>query len=484
MESYYTTVLAVDFDEKATLTYKENFPGTDVVTSRVEDVVNGLRAGDADIIIGGPPCQSFSVAGKGLGEDDGRNGIPAFIDAVGRVLPRMFIMENVRGLVTKKHKPYFDTVIQALRYCGYQVDWKVLDAVNYGVPQFRKRVWVWGVRNDLHMMPVFPEATHAWPWAGGLERGVTVGWALGLAHTQVDGIWFPGSDGFYAIHKRRSSTRDAQRRDDPVSEPSPTLEKSMDSASVLTAVYGGGSHVALREGKESARDITGEPCTTLNKEAHHGDNSPTVHVYGGGSNHEYNRRAIYRNDKPCNTLSGTNGNDAPIVVPEDVGQSIDLRKGLQKYRWSDAMLQKHPPFEPSAPAQTVQAKFFKGGAEGLLSISGDVEKKPCRTISGGGTETGGAEPVPHPTRELFVRRLTPEECLRLMSAPDDFKFPDNVSKTARYRITGNGQASLMTRHLARAAMELDPKSTTIIDLFCGGGLGACGWHERCWEYLP
>ena len=68
-----------------------------------------------------------------------------------------------------------------------------------------------------------------------------------------------------------------------------------------------------------------------------------------------------------------------------------------------------------------------------------------------------------------------------MSALDSFVWPAGISKTAKYRICGNGQASLMTHHLGMALRRSDPKLDTVISLFCGGGLGDCGVHGKFWE---
>ncbi len=83
-----------------------------------------------------------------------------------------------------------------------------------------------------------------------------------------------------------------------------------------------------------------------------------------------------------------------------------------------------------------------------------------------------------------MRRLTPDECMRLQSAPDDFRWPEKISKTAKYRIAGNGWATKMGAVFAEAFALADPDSHSVIDLFCGGGLGACGWHGRYWSYHP
>jgi len=120
------------------------------------------------------------------------------------------------------------------------------------------------------------------------------------------------------------------------------------------------------------------------------------------------------------------------------------------------MYQKHPPFNPDAPAPAIQAKFYKGVAEGLLAVD-----KP-----------------------RLVRRLTPLECLRLQSGPEDFKWPEKISKTNQYRVVGNGWASRMGAVFSEAFLRVDPDALSVVDLFCGGGLGAGGFHGRYWSYQP
>ena len=93
----------------------------------------------ADIVIGGPPCQPFSVRGKQLGEADTRNGFPIFVEAVRQARPKVFLFENVRG-VMYKNKAYFDKVVNELQALGYTVNCAVLNAADYDVPQNRERV--------------------------------------------------------------------------------------------------------------------------------------------------------------------------------------------------------------------------------------------------------------------------------------------------------------------------------------------------------
>ena len=97
------------------------------------------------VLIGGPPCQPFSVIGNQNGLSDSRNGFPVFIEAVRRLNPDIFLFENVRGLIYRS-KPYFDEILQKLKKLGYVMEYQLLNAVDYGVPQRRERLIVAGHR--------------------------------------------------------------------------------------------------------------------------------------------------------------------------------------------------------------------------------------------------------------------------------------------------------------------------------------------------
>lgn len=118
-----------------------------------------------DVIIGGPPCQPFSVRGLQKGSNDERNGFPAYIKAVERLRPRLFIIENVRGLLYK-NRPYLDEVIGELKKLGYQVDFELFNFVDFGVPQSRERIIIVGHQGGFS----FPEK---------IDKRVTAGEAVG-----------------------------------------------------------------------------------------------------------------------------------------------------------------------------------------------------------------------------------------------------------------------------------------------------------------
>lgn len=102
-----------------------------------------------DIVIGGPPCQPFSRIGSQKGMQDARDGFPIFIDAVRRIQPKVFLFENVQNILGR-HKWYLDLILEELRNLGYIVEYKVLNAVNYGVPQNRERLITVGYKSSFN----------------------------------------------------------------------------------------------------------------------------------------------------------------------------------------------------------------------------------------------------------------------------------------------------------------------------------------------
>ncbi len=123
-----------------------------------------LEANDVFAVVGGPPCQSFSTAGKRLGVDDVRGTLyEQFIHVVRTISPRFFVMENVKGLAsmpasTDSTRTLLSVIIEQFRALGFHTVYGVLDAVHYGAPQFRERLVIIGSRDNE---PIFlPSPTH------------------------------------------------------------------------------------------------------------------------------------------------------------------------------------------------------------------------------------------------------------------------------------------------------------------------------------
>lgn len=164
--------------------------GRDVRNVKPEDILAAIsmKQGDLDLFDGSPPCASFSTAGKresGWGEvkkysDKAQRTDDLFFEfarLVRGVQPKVFVAENVSGLVKGTAKGYFLEILKELKGCGYMVSCKVLDAQWLGVPQARQRTIFIGVRNDLGIEPAHPRPLEyrysvkdAIPWIEGKVR--------------------------------------------------------------------------------------------------------------------------------------------------------------------------------------------------------------------------------------------------------------------------------------------------------------------------
>lgn len=127
-------------------TYRRNLQGDCIQTIITPDT----EFPAATVVIGGPPCQPFSVGGNQLGLQDVRDGFPAFIAAIAKIKPDIWLFENVRGLLYR-NKWYLDQIIEALSSLGYLVETHLLNAVNYGVPQNRERLVVVGHKGRFNL---------------------------------------------------------------------------------------------------------------------------------------------------------------------------------------------------------------------------------------------------------------------------------------------------------------------------------------------
>ena len=172
------SILASDIDENCEKTFVRNFPQTpfickditEISKEEVDDILNGKIP---DIIIGGPPCQGFSLANKRRNKvaDDPRNKLfYGFVKFINWYSPKAFVMENVKGLLSMQNGQVIRTIVEEFANAGefgYNVSYKVLKASDYGTPQNRERVILIGFRKDLNIQP-----THPLPYI--MDRYITV----------------------------------------------------------------------------------------------------------------------------------------------------------------------------------------------------------------------------------------------------------------------------------------------------------------------
>jgi DNA (cytosine-5)-methyltransferase 1 len=178
----------VELNKHAYASLCENFDAEKVFLGNVRDF-NLEMLDNIDVVAGGPPCQPFSLGGKHKADQDNRNMFPYAMRAIETLKPKAFVFENVKGLLRQTFADYFEYVVlrltypsftaaasldwkqhlgelrslSQLSYAGikYNVQFKLINAANYGVPQMRERVVIVGVKSDLKCSWLFPPETHS-----------------------------------------------------------------------------------------------------------------------------------------------------------------------------------------------------------------------------------------------------------------------------------------------------------------------------------
>ena len=161
-------IFANEFDSAAAEAFRINFPDLNMVEKDIKhlkraEILRLIGDEEVDLIIGGPPCQSYSTIGRRV-YDDKAKLYNEYYRLLEIIRPRMFLFENVKGMLSMKDENG-DKVIDVIENkfanidgeFGYHIEYDVLDAVHYGVPQHRERVFIIGIRNDLNIEWEFPE---------------------------------------------------------------------------------------------------------------------------------------------------------------------------------------------------------------------------------------------------------------------------------------------------------------------------------------
>lgn len=167
IQAGYEVVLGVDIDAAALRTYEKNHTESEVLLgdlsdektfARMLDKVNGQKI---DVVIGGPPCQGFSLTGPRNLNDERNKLYRAVLRSVEELNPKAFIIENVPGMASLYDGKIREEIIQYFEDIGYTVNSDILLAADYGVPQMRKRLFFVGLRKDLDLGKFdFPKVTH------------------------------------------------------------------------------------------------------------------------------------------------------------------------------------------------------------------------------------------------------------------------------------------------------------------------------------
>lgn len=164
MMAGFCDLLAVEWDNNAVETLRLNWPDLDIYHGdiaklAVNEVLDrtGLLPGELDVLDGSPPCQGFSTAGKRVLDDPRNQLFREYVRLLRGLMPKVFIMENVSGMVKGKMKLVFVEILNELKASGYKVKAAKLNAMYFHVPQSRERVIFIGVRDDLGIEPSYPK---------------------------------------------------------------------------------------------------------------------------------------------------------------------------------------------------------------------------------------------------------------------------------------------------------------------------------------
>lgn len=293
-EAGYNIRFGIDMWTDAIITYKKNFPDAEVLNEDIikvsgQDILmqTGLGREEIDVIIGGPPCQGFSVSGKRIIDDERNKLYKSYVQIVSDIRPKLFVMENVPGLVRLFKGKVAEQVMEDFTGIGYSVQMKILSADNYGVPQQRKRVFFVGLRNDLVNAGL--EYHYPNPFMGnGTDRPA---WTCSEAISDLDFVpddKVMGEDIPYALPAKNEYQLKMREGSNSVLNHSVTIH-TVRTKEIIAMVPDGGNYKNLPEELWSTRKVhiawtrmdSNKPCFTIdtghNHHFHYKENRvPTV----------------------------------------------------------------------------------------------------------------------------------------------------------------------------------------------------------------
>ena len=157
----FNSILANDIDMDMCETYSLNFPKSKILSKSISDIdffsIN--KKNTIDVVVGGPPCQAYSLSGKRHIDDPRANLFLEYFRAIEVIRPHIFVYENVKGLFSYKKGNIFYQLQEIFEKIGYELSINLVNALNYGVPQSRERIFIIGYKKGLNYS--FPKSSHA-----------------------------------------------------------------------------------------------------------------------------------------------------------------------------------------------------------------------------------------------------------------------------------------------------------------------------------
>lgn len=178
-EAGFDIIWANDINKDAVNTYKRNV-GDNIVCQDIYQI-DETAIPKCDFVIGGPPCQSFSLSGNRHSDDIRGRLVWRYLDILKELQPKGFLFENVTGLLSAKNnegEKILPLLLQAFSNIGYSISYQVINAADYGVPQLRKRIFIVGLKGVMSLFD-FPKPTHNADGSNGKLKYMSVSDALG-----------------------------------------------------------------------------------------------------------------------------------------------------------------------------------------------------------------------------------------------------------------------------------------------------------------
>jgi DNA (cytosine-5)-methyltransferase 1 len=239
-----------EIDKYAIQIYEKQFPNTknygDITKIRTDELPN------FDLLVGGFPCQAFSIAGKRMGFSDTRGTL--FFE-IARIIrdkkPKFLLLENVKGLLSHDNQRTFETILCTISELGYSVEWQVLNSKDFGVPQNRERVFIIGHLGGFRGRQIFPIGeSNINTIQGGKKQKDR------MVSNAIDSSYYKGADGKRQMIEITKNVSDAQRVYDPKGI-AKTLKGLGEGQGAKTGLYavsvkleGYGGKMQLKENKD------------------------------------------------------------------------------------------------------------------------------------------------------------------------------------------------------------------------------------------
>lgn len=370
---------------------------------------------EVDLIMHGSPCQDFSIAGKQAGGDIGSETRSSLmyetIRIVEKLKPKYVIWENVKNLLSKKHRHNFDAYQEAMKELGYNNHYQVLNAKDYGVPQNRERVFTVSIRNDIEDTFVFPE-----------KQELTVK-LKDVLETDVDEKYYLSDE---QVASFKASTAKAQAKGNGFKfEP---IEIDRERVDHTIATRPGSRQTDNYISVAGRLDIKDQDQIKRVYEPH--GVSPTLSTMGGGNRQPKVLEAIVvasRGRNPDNPSDRTTGAPTVQILEPKFDGTTNTITTVQKDNYIAIKTANTKGYDVATDGDGIDLNYPDSKTR-----RGRVGHGVSKTIPTGGGSQGVLD-------GFRIRKLTPKECWRLMGFDDtDFEKAEKVnSNTQLYKQAGN-----------------------------------------------